>query len=128
MTNGKSIPELFSDLVDHLPRLFRKEVQLAKAEAAEKVQQATGAIVYMAIGGVVLLAALIMLLHAIVAWLVVLGIDVQWGSLIVALVVGILGYVFLQKGMSDIKASNLKPTRTVEQLRTDARATKEQFR
>jgi uncharacterized membrane protein len=128
MTNGKSIPELFSDLVDHLPRLFRKEVQLAKAEAAEKVQQATGAIVYMAIGGVVLLAALIMLLHAIVAWLVVLGIDVQWGSLIVALVVGILGYVFLQKGMNDIKATNLKPTRTVEQLRTDARATKEQFR
>ena len=128
MTNGKSIPELFSDLVDHLPRLFRKEVQLAKAEAAEKVQQATGAVVYMAIGGVVLLAALIMLLHAIVAWLVVLGIDVQWGSLIVAVVVGILGYVFLQKGMNDIKATNLKPTRTVEQLRTDARATKEQFR
>jgi apolipoprotein N-acyltransferase len=125
---GKSIPELFSELVDHLPRLFRKEVQLAKAEAAEKVQQATGAIVYMAIGGVVLLAALIMLLHAIVAWLVVLGIDVQWGTLIVALVVGILGYVLLQKGMSDIKASNLKPTRTVEQLRTDARTTREQFR
>jgi apolipoprotein N-acyltransferase len=125
---GKSIPELFSELVDHLPRLFRKEVQLAKAEAAEKVQQATGAIVYMAIGGVVLLSALIMLLHAIVAWLVVLGIDVQWGSLIVALVVGILGYILLQKGMSDIKASNLKPTRTVEQLRTDARATREQFR
>jgi apolipoprotein N-acyltransferase len=125
---GKSIPELFSELVDHLPRLFRKEVQLAKAEAAEKVQQATGAVVYMAIGGVVLLSALIMLLHAIVAWLVVLGIDVQWGSLIVALVVGILGYILLQKGMSDIKASNLKPTRTVEQLRTDARATREQFR
>jgi apolipoprotein N-acyltransferase len=125
---GKSIPERFSELVDHLPRLFRKEVQLAKAEAAEKVQQATGAIAYMAIGGVVLLAALIMLLHAIVAWLVVLGIDVQWGSLIVALVVGIVGYVLLQKGMSDIKASNLKPTRTVEQLRTDARATREQFR
>lgn len=128
MNNGKSIPELFSDLVDHLPRLFRKEVQLAKAEAAEKVQQATGAVVYMAIGGVVLLAALIMLLHAIVAWLVVAGLDVQWGTLIVAVVVGIFGYVFLQKGMSDIKASNLKPARTVEQLRTDARATKEQFR
>lgn len=128
MTNGKSIPELFSDLVDHLPRLFRKEVQLAKAEAAEKVQQATGAITYMAVGGIVLLAALIMLLHAIVAWLVVAGIDVQWGSLIVALVVGVIGYVFLQKGMSDIKATNLTPTRTVEQLRTDARATKEQFR
>lgn len=126
--SGKSIPELFSELVDHLPRLFRKEVQLAKAEASEKIEQATGAIVYMAIGGVVLLAALIMLLHAIVAWLVVLGIDVQWGSLVVALVVGIVGYVLLQKGMSDIKASNLKPTRTVEQLRTDARATKEQFR
>ena len=125
---GKSIPELFSELVDHLPRLFRKEVQLAKAEAAEKVQQATGAIAYMAIGGVVLLASLIMLLHAIVAWLVVLGIDVQWGSLIVAVVVGIVGYILLQKGMSDIKASNLTPNRTVEQLRPDARATKEQFR
>ncbi len=126
--SGKSIPELFSELVDHLPRLFRKEMQLAKAEATEKVQQATGAIVYMAIGGIVLLAALIMLLHAIVAWLVVFGIDVEWSTLVVAVVVGVLGAALLQKGMSDIKASNLKPNRTVEQLRNDAHATKEQFR
>lgn len=125
---GKSIPELFSELVDHLPRLFRKEMQLAKAEATEKVPQATGAIVYIAIGGIVLLAALVMLLHAIVAWLVVLGIDVEWSTLVVAVVVGVLGAALLQKGMSDIKASNLKPTRIVGQLRNDAQATKEQFR
>ncbi len=128
MNGAKTIPELFSELIEHLPRLFRKEVQLAKAEAAEKVQQATGAIVYMAIGGVVLLSALLVLLASIVAWLVVFGIEGQWATLIVAVVVGIIGYALLQKGINDIKASNLTPKRTVEQLRSDVHATKEQFR
>ncbi len=57
--SNRSLPELFGNLVNQLSTLFRKEVQLARAEVGEKVGQATGSIAYLAVGGVLLLAALI---------------------------------------------------------------------
>ncbi len=127
MNNGKSIPELFGELVDHLSTLFRKEIQLAKTEAGEKVQQATRAGAMIAIGGVVLLAALIIFLNSIVEWLVVLGLGRQWATLIVAIVIGIIGYVLLRKGIGDLKAGSLAPNKTLNQLRADAHTAKEQI-
>lgn len=127
MNSIKNIPELFSDLVEHLSTLFRKELHLAKAEAREKVNQAVGAAASIAIGGVVLLGAFLMLLHSAVAWLVILGLEVQWSTLVVGVVVALIGYVMLRKGINNLKASNLTPERTVTQLRNDARTAKEQI-
>jgi hypothetical protein len=42
--------------------------------------------------------------------------------------VGIGGYVALQKGLNNLKATRLMPTRTVEQLQRDAAVAKEQVR
>jgi len=128
MMQDRSVPALFSDLIENVTTLFRKEVQLAKTELSEKAAQAGTASTSIGIGGVILLGALIMFLHAIVAWLAVAGIGPHWGFLIVAIVVGIIGYVALQKGISNLKASRLMPTRTVEQLQRDAAVAKEQVR
>jgi len=124
----RSVPGLFADLIDNVTTLFRKEVQLAKTELSEKASQAATASTSVAIGGVVLLSALIIFLHAIVAWLAYAGLPPHWGYLIVALVVGIGGYVALQKGLTNLKATRLTPTRTVEQLQRDAAVAKEQVR
>ncbi len=126
MRHEKSIPDLFTDMIEHLSTLFRKEVQLAKTEASEKVQQATNALIYMAIGGVLALAALIVLLFAIAAFLVAAGVEEQWSLLIVGGVVVLIGLGVLWKGMNDLKATNLKPNRTVNQLSADVRTAKEQ--
>lgn len=126
MRHEKSIPDLFTDMIEHLSTLFRKEVQLAKTEASEKVQQATNALIYMAIGGVLALAALIVLLFAIAAFLVAAGLEEQWSLLIVGGVVALIGLGVLWKGMNDLKATNLKPNRTVNQLSADVRTAKEQ--
>ncbi len=126
MRHEKSIPDLFTDMIEHLSTLFRKEVQLAKTEASEKVQQATNALIYMAIGGVLALAALIVLLFAIAAFLVAAGVEEQWSLLIVGGVVALIGLGVLWKGMNDLKATNLKPNRTVNQLSADVRTAKEQ--
>jgi hypothetical protein len=126
MRHEKSIPDLFTDMIEHLSTLFRKEVQLAKTEASEKVQQATSALIYMAIGGVLALAALIVLLFAIAAFLVAAGLEEQWSLLIVGGVVALFGLGVLWKGMNDLKATNLKPNRTVNQLSADVRTAKEQ--
>lgn len=128
MSSDRNVSELFASLVEHLSRLFRKEVQLARAEATEKMQQATGALASIAIGGAVLLAALIVLLHSAVAWLVVLGLEVQWSTLVVALVVGLVGFLLLQRGTKNLKASNLTPRRTLEQVQHDAHTVREQVR
>jgi len=127
MRHEKSIPDLFADMIEHLSTLFRKEVQLAKTEASEKMQQATNAIIYMAIGGVLALAALIVLLFAIAAFLAAAGLEEQWSLLIVGGVVALIGLGVLWKGMNDIKATNLKPNRTVNQLSADVRTAKEQI-
>lgn len=126
MRHEKNIPELFTDMIEHLSTLFRKEVQLAKTETREKVQQATHALIYMVIGGVVMLAAVIVLLLAAAAFLVVWGLAEEWSLLLVGAVVALLGFVALSKGINDIKASNLTPKRTVDQMRANVHAAKEQ--
>lgn len=126
MTHEKNIPELFTDLVEHLSTLFRKEVQLAKAEASEKVEQATSAVIYVAVGGIIALAALIVLLFAAVAFLVEWGLADHWSYLIVGGVVAIIAAIALSKGMNDLKASNLKFKRSAEQMRANVRTAKEQ--
>lgn len=127
MNTGKNLPELFSDMVEHLSALVLKEVRLAKTEASEKVHQATGALVYAALGGLILLAGFLVLLDSAVAWMVEFGLDIEWSTLVVGLVVAVIGFILLRKGMSDIKAANLAPKRTVAQLRSDGRTAREQF-
>ena len=124
--SNRSLPELFGNLVTQLSTLFRKEVQLARAEVGEKVGQATGSIAYLAVGGVLLLAALVILLEALVAFLAYLGVPVPWARLIVGVVVALVGYALVRSGMSGLKASDLVPNRTVEQLSRDAAVAKEQ--
>lgn len=126
MPHEKNVPELLTDTVEHLSRLFRKEAQLARAEAHEKIQQLTIAIIYIAVGGVLGLAALIVLLFALAAFLVNLGVSAGLAFLIVGVLVGVTAGILMWKGMSDLKATDLIPRRTVEQLRADLRSAREQ--
>lgn len=125
---NRSVPDLIGDLVDQTSTLVRKEVQLARAEMSEKVSQIGASAGGIAVGGALLLAALIVLLNAVAAFLVTLGLSVWLSSLIVAVVVAIIGYVMLRAGLNRLKAANLTPQRTVTQLSRDAAAAKEQVR
>jgi hypothetical protein len=75
---------------------------------------------------VLALAALIVLLQALVIALAELGLAPALSALIVGGVVAIIAFALIYKGMNDLKASNLAPTRTVEALRRDAHMIKEQ--
>jgi len=126
---GRSVPELFGDLVNQLSTLFRKEVQLARAEMGEKVGEMSSAIPGLAAGGALLFGALIMLLTAFAALLSrLLDLPPGWGFVLSALVAGVLGYVLLRAGLSKLKVSNLVPERTAHQLSRDAQVAKEQVR
>lgn len=128
MDANRSVMDVFSDLVDQMSTLFRKEIQLAKAEMSEKAAQAAAGAGMLVAGGLMLLVAFIFLLHGVVAWLDHLGMDARWGYVAVAVVVGATGAVMLSRGRSDLKATNLTPTKTTDQLSRDAAVVREQVR
>jgi drug/metabolite transporter (DMT)-like permease len=124
-TDKRSVKELLGDLTQSVTTLFRKEIELARAETSEKISQAGVAAGAIAGGGILALAALIVLLQALVIALTELGLAPALAALIVGGVVAIVAFALIYKGINDLKASNLAPTRTVEALRRDAHMVKE---
>ncbi|WP_181703474.1 phage holin family protein [Chthonobacter albigriseus] len=125
---NRTVIDLFGDVVVETSTLFRKEVQLAKAEISEKIGRVGGALSRVGIGAVFMIAALVMLLQAIVEWLAFVDIPYRWGALAVGLVVAIIGYILLRNGMNDVSASNLTPHRTAEQMQRNVTAVREKVR
>lgn len=122
----RSMPELFGDVIGELSSLFRKELQLARAEMGEKLGSVTGAITPVVAGGVVMLASLVLLMLALVSLLVHLGVPPGWAQLIVGVGFALLGYLLLRGGIAKLQSTSLVPERTTEQLSRDARVVKEQ--
>ena len=115
-------------LITQLTTLFRKEVQLARTEVSEKITEAVMAIGFMVGGAVLLIASLVLLLQAAVDGLVNLGLNRAWAALIVGGVVLLIGIVLVWLGSNRLKAENLAPRKTVDQLQRDAAMAKEQVR
>ena len=82
-TKERSAPALVGDLVHHVTELFRKEVQLLRAELGEKADQVFAALGFIVAAVVVALTALNVLAAAIVAGLTNAGIAAGWAALIV---------------------------------------------
>jgi hypothetical protein len=127
-TDDRSLKDLVGDLTSSVSTLFRKEIELARAETSEKINQAVVAGGSIAAGGILALAALIVLLQALVIALAELGLAPALSALIVGGIVAIIAFALIYKGTNDLKASNLAPTRTADSLRRDAEIVKEQVR
>lgn len=126
---NRPVTELFGDLARQLSSLFRTEIQLARAEMSERLGAAGGAVAMLAAGAVMALAALIVLLFALVAWLSeAFDLSPALAALLVGVVVALVAYGLVRVGMSRLKAQNLAPQRTVEQLSRDAAMAKESVR
>ena len=116
-------PELIGQLASDLVELVRKEVELARTEVAEKLNAAGKAVVDVAAGGLLLVAALLVLLQALVLALSKL-MDPIWAALLVGVVVAGVGYVLVRGGMKAISLKALRPDRSARQLQKDAQLMK----
>ena len=125
-TDDRSLKELFSELSSSITTLFRKEIQLARAETSEKITQSMVAVGAIAAGAILALSALIVLLQALVIAIAEMGVPPALSSLIVGLIVAVIAYALIHKGTKDLKASSLAPNRTMDSLRRDAHVVKEQ--
>ncbi|WP_237217720.1 phage holin family protein [Falsiroseomonas oryziterrae] len=125
----RSFGQLLGDMVTEMSNLFRNELRLARAEMGEKAGEAAGAIPGIAAGAGLGLGALLLSLMAAAAGLSRLfDLEPGWSLLIVAGLAGLAGFLLIRGGMSKLKATNLTPTRTAEQLSRDAQAAKETVR
>lgn len=129
------LADLFSSLALDFSGLFRKEIELAKAEASEKIDLAIKAGISLAIGAVLAIGAIGVFLAALVtggtALLVQAGMAPAAASflaaLIVTVVVGGVAWAFIARGLDGLKADKLGMERTANSLRADAATLKESF-
>ncbi|WP_236884184.1 phage holin family protein [Devosia sp. A16] len=127
--------DLLGSLAGDISGLFRKEVQLAKAEASEKLDDALAASKGLAIGAVLAIGAIGVFLAALVtglSWLLMaLGMSETAADFVaaiaVALVVGGIAWSFISKSLEAWKASRLNLNRTTNSLARDAEVVKESF-
>jgi len=125
----RSIPEIFTDVIDQFTTLLRKEGELARTEVSEKITQ-VGVGLGLIVGGSVLLTpALVILLQAAVSSLITANIVQQpWAPLIVGGAVFVIGIILLLVGMSRLTAEALIPNKTISQIQSDVRVAKGQVR
>ena len=123
----RSLGVLVTELSRDITTLFRKEIELARAETSEKITQAMVAIGAIAGGAILAIGALILLLQALVIAIAELGVPPALAALIVGAVVAAIAYGLIHKGTNDLKAGSLAPTRTIDSLRRDAQVAKEQM-
>ena len=115
---NRSLAGLFADLARDLTGLVRTELELAKAELGEKAGQAAGGVAFIAAGGFVAFAGLLVLLACAV---LALSLVVQpWlAALIVGVVVIGIGVALMLMGRNRLRPQNLQPNRTLDTLRDD---------
>ena len=133
--HSTGLGDLLTGLVSDISGLFRKEIQLAKAEASEKLDDAMKAGRNLAIGGVLAIGAIGVFLAALVTGLAALLINLGMAEtpagfvagLIVTAVIGGIAWAFLSRGLAELKANKLNMQRTTNSIRMDAEAVKESF-
>lgn len=115
----QSTVDLIGQLTGDLATLVRKEAELVRAETSEKLRLVGKAVADVAAGGLLLMAALLVLLQALVLALSKV-MDPTWASLLVGLGVAGVGYMLVRMGLKAMSMDALKPDRAARQLKKDA--------
>ena len=121
-----SLPEALSDTLSDFADLFRKELQLARAELSSNVSTKLQGGIWLGLAGLFALLTLALILGAFVAWITTFNVSLHVSFLIVAAVVGALAVLAYFAGRSEAQAE-LTPSRTIRQVKQDIETTKEQL-
>ena len=125
----RSLGELFGQLSQDISLLFRQEIQLARAELSEKISGLTTNLVSVLAGGFVAYVGALAIVAALILFLYeVVGISPWISALLVGAVFAIGGYMMLSKGLKELKRVDLAPRRTVENIKEDVQAIKDDVR
>ena len=131
----RTIGSLLRELFDEARDLFRQEIALAKTEASEKASVLGRNVAFIAAGGLVAFAGALFILAALsvlLAWVLQnaglnAGTAMWLGPLIVGLVVAIVGYILINKGLKTLKNGSLKPEKTIQSFKEDKQWTQQRL-
>jgi len=114
-----SLGQIISDISEDLSRLFRQEVELAKAELRAEAGKAGKAAGMLAGAGI---AALLLTFMLSLALMYALGnvMNLGWAALIVAILWGAAAAVLYTTGRKRLKDVDPVPRQTVQTLKEDA--------
>ncbi len=124
-TDHKPVSELFTDAINQFSKLVRNEVALARAEIASKVSAAAVGVAMLGTAACFLIAAKVVLLLALAAWLSELGLSNPLSNLAAGVVAVLISAGLGYFGIKRLNPENLTPQRTIEQVQRDVAAVKE---
>ena len=124
----RSLGELFADLAREMGTLVNHELALARTEMTEMASQVGKEIAFLAVGGLIVYAGLLGIIAAVILLLAANGLPLWVSALIVGLVVAVIGYVLVQRGIAALKRQDFAPRQTMESLKEDTQWAKEQIR
>ena len=123
----RSIGELFGEISQGMGLRVRREEPLAETEMQAKLSRVTTDLISLAAGGVVALVGGLAITAAVILLLIhPIGLTPWLAALIVGALLGIVGWVMLQRGLKDLKRTDPTPRRTVETIKDDIQWAKEQ--
>lgn len=121
----RGIPDIIVDLMKEFSSLLRREVRLARTEVSDKVTMAGVGVGLIMVGAGISVAALVVLLEAGVDAMVNrAGFEPWQAAVILGVAALIIAALFFAIGIYRLKAQNLAPRKTVEQLQRDAAVAK----
>ncbi len=131
--DDRPLSELMTGLVADLSGLFRKEIDLAKAEASENLNRAIGSLETLLVGLIFAIGAIGVLLSAAVqglgAFLVAQGMTEPnadaLSAVIIGVVVAFLAWAMISRSLSSLRGSSLKFDKTATSLQRDLDVVKE---
>ena len=124
----RSLGDLFGALTSQLGQLIHKEVELARTEITANAVRTGRNASLIGIGGVVAYGGFLVVLAAAVLLLMSLGLEPWIAALVVGRVGVGIGAALVMRGRSQLEASSLAPTRTIETLKEDAEWAKDRTR
>lgn len=119
-TDERSLGELFAELSRETGLLIRKEVELATTELTAKARVAGAHTATAAAGGALIHAGLLVLLAALVIGLAQMGVTPWLAALIVAVLTMGIGYLLTNRGVTNLRRTNVAPVQTIESIKETA--------
>ncbi|WDZ81868.1 phage holin family protein (plasmid) [Ensifer adhaerens] len=134
--DDRPLSELMTVLVTDISGLFRKEIDLAKAEAGENLDRAIGSLETLLVGLIFAIAAIGVLLSAVVqglsAFLVGQGMQEANADALSAVIVGVLvallAWAMISRSLAKLSNRTMRFDKTTASLQRDLEVAKETVR
>lgn len=123
----RSLGDLFGELARDMGTLVSQEMTLARTELTEKASRVGKDVAVLAAGGLVAYAGLLAIIAAAIVLIADLGVPLWASALIVGVVVAVVGYLLVQRGISALRRQDLTPHQTIQSIKEDTQWAKEQI-